>query len=140
MSNKPMFTKGPWVKTADSLPKEYEEVYAKHEDGSIRIARLSKSEGGCWQLATFLTGTKRPGYAWPTDKVAEWRPIEPESTASIAAPELLAAAQRVEQRISYYASLAEEDAPNIEQWAYSDNSGDLAYLRAAIAKALGEDE
>lgn len=82
-------TEGPWVKTAESLPKEYEEVYAKHEDGSIRIARLSKSEGGCWQLATFLVDTKRPGYAWPIDKVVEWRAIQPDTALSVAAPELL---------------------------------------------------
>lgn len=52
-----------------------------------------------------------------------------------AAPELLAAAERIEKRIAYYASMGEQAQINIEQWAYTDNSGDIAALRAAIAKA-----
>lgn len=55
-----------------------------------------------------------------------------------AAPELLEALQRIEKRIAYYASMAAGDAPNIEQWAYTDQSGDMAIVRAAIAKAIGE--
>lgn len=54
-----------------------------------------------------------------------------------AAPKLLAALKRIEQRIAYYASLAEGDAPNIEQWAYTDQSGDMREVRAAIAEAEG---
>jgi len=57
-----------------------------------------------------------------------------------AAPELLEAAEIIEDRIAYYASLYEEDAPNIEEWGYTDNSGDMAKLRQAIAKAKGEQE
>jgi hypothetical protein len=52
--------------------------------------------------------------------------------------ELLEALKTIEQRISYYASLEESETPNIEQWAYSDQSGDLAKARAAIAKAEGK--
>ena len=55
-----------------------------------------------------------------------------------AAPELLEAAEIIEARIAYYASLCENDIPNIEEWAYTDNSGDMARLRSAIAKAYGE--
>lgn len=54
-----------------------------------------------------------------------------------AAPELLEALKRIEARVSYYAGLAEGQAPNIEQWAYTDASGDMAIVRAAIAKAEG---
>ena len=49
--------------------------------------------------------------------------------------ELLEALKAIEARITYYAGLAEGEAPNIEQWAYTDQSGDLASARAAIAKA-----
>ena len=52
--------------------------------------------------------------------------------------DLLEALKAIEARITYYAGLAEGDAPNIEQWAYTDQSGDLASARAAIAKAEGE--
>ena len=52
--------------------------------------------------------------------------------------ELLEALKAIEARITYYAGLAEGEAPNIEQWAYTDQSGDLANARAAIAKAEGE--
>lgn len=54
------------------------------------------------------------------------------------APVLLAVAQRIEARIAYYASMAELDQPNIEQWAYTDGSGDIAALRAVIAQCKGE--
>ena len=65
---------------------------------------------------------------------------EPEANARLiaAAPELLEALQRIEKRIAYYASLADGEAPNIEQWSYTDQSGDVAFARAAIAKATGE--
>lgn len=49
--------------------------------------------------------------------------------------ELLAALKVLTDRIGYYASLAEDDAPNIEQWAYTDQSSDVANARALIAKA-----
>ena len=61
--------------------------------------------------------------------------IEANARLIAAAPELLKALKAIEARITYYAGLAEGDAPNIEQWAYTDQSGDLASARAAIAKA-----
>lgn len=54
-----------------------------------------------------------------------------------AAPELLAALTKMVDRISYYAELKEGEIPNIEDWAYTYNSGDMAAARAAIAKATG---
>jgi len=65
---------------------------------------------------------------------------EPEADAILiaAAPELLEAAEIIEKRIAYYASLYENDIPNIEEWGYTDKSGDMAKLRSAIAKAKGE--
>lgn len=51
--------------------------------------------------------------------------------------ELLGALKKLTERIGYYASLADDDCPNIEQWAYTDGSGDVAEARAAIAKAEG---
>ena len=47
--------------------------------------------------------------------------------------ELVEAARAIEERIAYYASLKADDAPNIEDWAYTDGSGDIARLRAALA-------
>lgn len=52
-----------------------------------------------------------------------------------ASPELLEALKVLVERIEYYASLAEDEAPNIEQWAYTEGSSDVAKARAAIAKA-----
>lgn len=54
-----------------------------------------------------------------------------------AAPELLEALTKMVERITYYAELKEGDIPNIEDWAYTYNSGDMASARAAIAKAAG---
>ena len=54
-----------------------------------------------------------------------------------AAPELLEALTKMVERISYYAELKEEGIPNIEDWAYTYNSGDMQRARAAIAKATG---
>jgi hypothetical protein len=70
-----------------------------------------------------------------TDSVA--RKVEAAANARLiaAAPDLLEAAKRIEKRIAYYASMAEAGQPNIEQWAYTDQSGDVKTLRAAIAKA-----
>lgn len=70
----------------------------------------------------------------------DWIDCVTEANARLisAAPELLDTLQKLLERISYYASLAEEDAPNIEQWAYTEGSSDVAAARAAIAKALGE--
>lgn len=120
-------TPGEWIKASALMPVEYEEVYAKHRDGSVRIARLSKSEGGCWQLATFLVGTKRPGYAWPVDQVVEWRPIQPATTVAIAAPELLEALLIAE---SFMAGFEDDES----QEGIQDN---LRQIRAALAKATG---
>lgn len=64
-----------WTKTSDRMPEYYQEVYARHRDGNVRIARLSKGDGGYWQLATFLADTKRPGSAWPLNDVEAWAAI-----------------------------------------------------------------
>lgn len=56
-----------------------------------------------------------------------------------AAPDLLEALQQMVGRIEYYASLKETEQPNIEDWAYTYNSGDMDDARAAISKALGEE-
>ncbi|AZY49613.1 hypothetical protein [Bordetella avium] len=112
-----------WIKTSDRLPAEYEEVHAKHKDGSVRIARLSKAEGGCWQLATFLIDTKRPGYAWNPRDVVAWRSIQPASTISDAAPELLEALRELYESLDSCVDLTPE-----RMWK----------ARAAIAKATGE--
>lgn len=56
-----------------------------------------------------------------------------------AAPDLLEALQHMVERIEYYASLKETDQPNIEDWAYTYNSGDMDEARAAISKAFGEE-
>ena len=56
-----------------------------------------------------------------------------------AAPDLLEALQHMVERIEYYASLKETGQPNIEDWAYTYNSGDMDDARAAISKALGEE-
>jgi hypothetical protein len=71
-----MRKKPQWIKTSERMPRPYAEVYALHKDGGYRLARLSKSEGGCWQLATFLIDTKRPGYAWGLEDVIAWCPIK----------------------------------------------------------------
>lgn len=62
---------------------------------------------------------------------------EPDVRLIAAAPELLEALETIEERISYYASLNDSEAPNIEQWAYTDQSSDMKKVRAAIAKAKG---
>jgi len=67
------------------------------------------------------------------EEIAEgWRTDKAPLTA------LLEAAEIIEARIAYYASLYEESVPNIEEWGYTDNSGDMAKLRQAISKAKGE--
>jgi hypothetical protein len=73
-----------------------------------------------------------------TDKDPEQYDVEADARLIAAAPELLEAAEIIEDRIAYYASLYEEGAPNIEEWGYMDNSGDMAKMRRAIAKAKGE--
>jgi len=55
------------------------------------------------------------------------------------ADDLLKALQKMVERIEYYASLKETKQPNIEDWAYTYNSGDMDDARAAISKALGEE-
>lgn len=55
-----------------------------------------------------------------------------------AAPELLEALSKMVDRITYYAELKSGEIPNIEDWAYTYNSGDMIAARAAIAKATGE--
>ena len=47
--------------------------------------------------------------------------------------ELIAAAANVSERIAYYAELGENATPTIEDWAYTDQSGDVARLRSALA-------
>lgn len=56
-----------------------------------------------------------------------------------AAPDLLEALQKMVERIEYYANLKETGQQNIEDWAYTYNSGDMDEARAAISKALGEE-
>lgn len=122
-------TPAPWIQASESLPNEYEDVYVKNADGVVRVARLSKSEGGCWQLATFLVGTKRPGYVWKMSDVVAWRAIQPATTISTAAPDLLAAAQAAEAIFSRQGWAP--DGPDPEAVA-------LRLLRAAIARTQGE--
>lgn len=55
----------------------------------------------------------------------------------VSAPELLEALQFMVSRIEYYATLANADKPNIEDWAYTYNSTDMDKARQAIDKALG---
>ncbi|ENF7816096.1 hypothetical protein ABR157_001857 [Enterobacter soli] len=61
------------------------------------------------------------------------------ATLIAAAPDLLEALQQMVGRIEYYASLKETEQPNIEDWAYTYNSGDMDDARSAISKALGEE-
>lgn len=72
----PQSNQAEWIPTAERMPAPYQEVYAKHKDGQYRIARLSKAEGGCWQLATFLADTAAPGYAWRLEEVIAWCPLQ----------------------------------------------------------------
>lgn len=59
-------------------------------------------------------------------------------TLMAAAPDLLEALLQMVNRIEYYSSLKETEQPNIEDWAYTYNSGDMDGARAAINKALGK--
>ena len=62
----------------------------------------------------------------------------PELSAAIAAvAKLIEAARVIEERIAYYANLGENAEQNIEDWAYTDNSGDIARYRAALARVTG---
>lgn len=63
--------------------------------------------------------------------------VDADARLIAAAPELLEALTKMVERITYYAELKEGDIPNIEDWAYTYNSGDMASARAAIAKAAG---
>ncbi|QQU64007.1 hypothetical protein [Serratia ureilytica] len=66
------------------------------------------------------------------------RAIRDANTSLIAAaPELLEALMSMVSRIEYYATLADADKPNIEDWAYTYNSTDMDVARQAIKKALG---
>jgi hypothetical protein len=55
-----------------------------------------------------------------------------------AAPKLLAALEVLVERIEYYSALPQDQRPCIEQWEYTEGSGDMAIARAAIAKARGQ--
>lgn len=71
-----------------------------------------------------LPGRTTPEYAANSNLVAT-------------APELLEALMSMVSRIEYYATLADADKPNIEDWAYTYNSTDMDVARQAIKKALG---
>ena len=104
----------------------------------------AKHTKGPWTQAdrAIVTAHETHGYATWLANCAVGGLSEAEQLANAqlmhAAPELLEALQRIEKRIAYYASLADGEAPNIEQWSYTDQSGDVAFARAAIAKATGE--
>ena len=66
-----------------------------------------------------------PGFAASYLRPAEVTPSAVEALAM--------AADAIAERISYYAELGEHASTNIEDWAYTDGSGDIARLRAALA-------
>lgn len=57
--------------------------------------------------------------------------------ARAAVAELIEAARVIDGRIAYYASIGEDAEQNIEDWAYTDRSGDMARYRAALANVTG---
>lgn len=62
----------------------------------------------------------------------------PELRATRAAvAELIEAARVIDDRIAYYSSIGEAAEQNIEDWAYTDRSGDMARYRAALANVTG---
>ncbi len=124
-------TPAPWIQASESLPNEYEDIYVKNADGVVRVARLSKAEGGCWQLATFLVDTKRPGYAWKMSDVVAWRAIQPTTVISNAAPDLLAALIVAEAALNHI-RCTNRTVP------WDDTGPAVEQARAAIAKAQGE--
>lgn len=106
---------------------------AKHTPGPWNVFYKSKYDE--WHVSTPIDGSSMKRALFP-DGI---RTDNPEADARLiaAAPELLEALQVLSERIAYYASLAEGEATNIEQWAYTDGSSDVAKARAAIAKATG---
>jgi len=54
--------------------------------------------------------------------------------------DLIDAARVIDERIAYYANLGENAEQNIEDWAYTDNSGDIARYRAALGRVTGAAE
>lgn len=54
-----------------------------------------------------------------------------------AVAELIEAARVIDDRIAYYSSIGEAAEQNIEDWAYTDRSGDMARYRAALARCGG---
>jgi len=110
-------TPGPWHIATGNSHRDFNRW-------SVRAAKHPCGNGGVFPIANVNYTTLEIGQA--------------NARLIAAAPELLGALQRIEKRIAYYASLADGEAPNIEQWSYTDQSGDVAFARAAIAKATGE--
>lgn len=90
------------------------------------------------QGADFTVGDHGADVRAVMKMIAEGFPENPEfEEARAAVSELLGVAQQLRDRIAYYASLGEEGAPNIEDWAYTDRSGDIARLDASIRRCQG---
>lgn len=104
------------------------------------ISRMLKDEEGSYvrydQAAAIISALKAELYDMQKerDRALEWRDHDRERafTAEANNKRLREALETLVDRISYYASLAEEGTPNIEDWAYTDNSGDIAKARAAL--------
>lgn len=100
-----------------------------------------KGTPGSWVVDEDYDVTTEDGtvVSWGAEGIFEPDEIIANAHLIAAAPDLLEALQQMVERIEYYASLKETGQPNIEDWAYTYNSGDMDDARAAISKALGEE-
>lgn len=100
-----------------------------------------KGTPGPWVIDKYGRVIDASGMTIAARGIANPMVADPESLANSklvsAAPELLEALMSMVSRIEYYATLADTDKPNIEDWAYTYNSTDMDVARQAIKKALG---
>lgn len=90
------------------------------------------------ELKVIQAGSLEKGFGWKSYcNVCDGVSGGDDARLIAAAPELLEALMSMVSRIEYYATLADANKPNIEDWAYTYNSTDMDVARQAIDKALG---
>ena len=105
----------------------FKNMESKHTPGPYTKKNLTYKVEGANVQDHWVLGPNGEELACPEN--------EADADLFVASPDLLKELKNLVGRIEYYANLGTTRQINIEDWAYTEGSADMANARAAIAKA-----